>query len=425
MVLSTAGCSNSTSSSSSGGSTPGKKVVLTGLIQQSRNYSGLQDMVKKLKAEQNIEIDFQVIPDEQYDNLLKMKVNSGEAPDLIGYQYPQIFAAINPENYFMPMDGQSWISKEVSPNLAVYNGKNYGYVFEASNGFQGLIYNQDVFKAQGITELPKTVDEFNQDCDKLKAANITPIAMPSDTWVPQIWMTSGFSRSFGTDAACKDFANNILTNKKKFSDYPQMANVVDQYTQLFKKGYVNSDYLTVGYDDVLKRLADGKAAMIYGATEILTSIEESYPNSHFAIFNPPVSYDKNDILVTLPTSLGIAVSKNTKNLDTIKKVFDLWSQPDYGDLYFAKRPGFPNIKGINGYQEKMNKSITSTYDQYVKAGKTVSEMNQYLNTVQPLFGSTLWVYFEEAPSKGLTGADVMNKFQGDVSKFMAENKAKG
>ena len=60
------------------------------------------------------------------------------------------------------------------------------------------------------------LDEFYAVCDKLKEAGVVPIAMPSDTWVPQIWMTSGMSRALGTEEACEDFATKILTNQAKF-----------------------------------------------------------------------------------------------------------------------------------------------------------------------------------------------------------------
>lgn len=59
------------------------KVELTGMVQQSRWYSGLQNMVEKLEEDENISIEFEVVPDDQYDNLMKMRLNSHEAPDLI------------------------------------------------------------------------------------------------------------------------------------------------------------------------------------------------------------------------------------------------------------------------------------------------------------------------------------------------------
>ena len=46
--------------------------------------------------------------------------------------------------------------------------KKYGYCFESSNGFQGLIYNKTVFEKEGITELPKTLDEFIRFVTSLK-----------------------------------------------------------------------------------------------------------------------------------------------------------------------------------------------------------------------------------------------------------------
>ena len=77
----------------------GEKVELTGMVQQSRWYSGLQNMVDKLAEQENIHIEFEVIPDDQYDNLMKMRLNSHEAPDLIVYQFADLFAGVNPEEF--------------------------------------------------------------------------------------------------------------------------------------------------------------------------------------------------------------------------------------------------------------------------------------------------------------------------------------
>ena len=143
------------------------KVELTGMVQQSRWYSGLQNMVEKLEEDENISIEFEVVPDDQYDNLMKMRLNSHEAPDLIAYQFADLYAAVDPEEFFVPLDDEEWMAKVKAPEITEYNGKHYGYCFEASNGFQGLIYNKDVFEANGITELPKTLDEFYAICDKL------------------------------------------------------------------------------------------------------------------------------------------------------------------------------------------------------------------------------------------------------------------
>ena len=58
---------------------------VSAMVMQSRNYPGLGKMITKLKEEENITVDLQVVPDDQYDNLLKMKLGSGECPDMIDY----------------------------------------------------------------------------------------------------------------------------------------------------------------------------------------------------------------------------------------------------------------------------------------------------------------------------------------------------
>lgn len=87
-----------------------EKVELTGMVQQSRWYSGLQNMVEALEEKENISIEFEVIPDDQYDNLMKMRLNSHEAPDLIAYQFADLFAAVNPEEFFVELDEEPWMS---------------------------------------------------------------------------------------------------------------------------------------------------------------------------------------------------------------------------------------------------------------------------------------------------------------------------
>lgn len=128
-----------------------------------------------------------------------------------------------------------------------------------------------------------------------------------------------FSRALGSDEACEEATNKILTNQAVFNDYPEFAMVIDDYLKMFDKGYFNSDYLTVDYDTVLDRLVTGETAMLYGATSILNTIQSSYPDANLEMFNPPVSYDQKDLLSTCYYSFGLGIPKTSKNIDAVKK----------------------------------------------------------------------------------------------------------
>ena len=92
----------------------------------------------------------------------------------------------------------------------------------------------------------------------LKEKGISPLLLSSDTWVPQIWMSSGWAQALGSMEATKEFAEKIQSNQAKLTDYPELAEVIDNYLNMFEKGYFNEDYLTASYDDILERLVNVK-----------------------------------------------------------------------------------------------------------------------------------------------------------------------
>ena len=160
-----AGCGAS-STVESGGSPEGngekERREITAMVMQSRNVPGLQKMIDKLAEEENIIVDLQVVPDDQYDNLIKMKLNSGEAPDLIDYNMPKIcgFLGNEPEKYLADLSDEPWVDRMVNPDAFRFEGKMYGYCFTSMQGFQAMLYNKDVFEQAGITEEPTTKEEF-------------------------------------------------------------------------------------------------------------------------------------------------------------------------------------------------------------------------------------------------------------------------
>lgn len=434
MVVSLAACSNKESETTKTNdatkepvkeSTEKKKeaVTVTALLQQSRNYEGLQKMMKKLKDEENITIDLQVVPDDQYNNLLQMKINSGEAPDLIDYNLPALYGLIDPQKYLADLSGEEWVSKLVNKDLVLHtDGKVYGFPFQSSSGVAGIIYNKKVFADNNLS-VPTNEKEFDQVCDTLKAKNIYPLLLPADNWVPQIWMSTGEGLAAGSVKRCEEIADSILTHKKEFTDYPEMIQVVDTYLNMFKKGYFNEDYLTVSHDANLERLAKGEGAMMFGSAGILSSIESTFKDVEMGLFNPPFDYNKNDVLVSGLFSIGFAASKDSKHLDTVKKIFNLWSQPEYLSMWFEGNAGFPAFDGADG--GKMNQEVLDLYNKYVDEGKIVGEMNNYLVDLQPLYKTTLWVYYLDAPGKGLTGEELLKNFQKDVNAYMKEKQAPG
>lgn len=399
-----------------------EKVVVTALIQQSRNFEGLQKMIQKLEEEENIKIDAQIVPDDESLNMIKMKLNSGECPDIIDYNVPAVYDIIDPASNFADMTGEAWTDRLIIPgNVTAKDGKIYGFPFLSVPGLHGFIYNKDVFDKAGV-EVPATWDELLAACEKIKESGTTPIFMPKDTWVPQILMTDNFAKILGADG-CKDFADKILKNETKWSDVPEFAEVLDKYLELYQKGYVNSNFASATYDDAIAAVADGTAAMHFNGDFFATSVLEANPEAQIGML--PISMKEGaDVITENMSSAGFVAYKNSENLDVVKKIFDLWSTPEYANLYFADRPAFPAFQGVDG--GKVPDYLAEINENYIKEGKAIPEFNYYVMTLNPLFESSLYVYYVDAPAKGtMDGKAVMEKFQKDYEQYMKDQGAEG
>ena len=128
----------------------GEAVTISAMIQQSRYYDGLQAMIDKLKEEENIIIDVQVVPDAESLNMLKMKLNSGEAPDIIDYNIPAIYDIVDPAKNFADMSNEAWVGRlQIPDNVTCKaDGKIYGFPFLSVPGTHGFIYNMEAFEKQ-------------------------------------------------------------------------------------------------------------------------------------------------------------------------------------------------------------------------------------------------------------------------------------
>ncbi len=400
---------------------------LCGAVMQTRNWSGLQLMIQKLAEEENIHIDMTVIEDEQYDNYIKMRVNSGEECDLIDYNQPQINALFVPcEEYLVDLSEESWVANLVAPdNLVWTDGKFYGFPFNSIAGMQAILYSKAVFADAGITAEPTTKDEFDECCDKLLAAGYPPILLPSDTWVPQIWMTAGYGQAMGTIEAGSAFATAIVTNQDKFTNHPELAAVIDDYGSNFTKGYVNDDWLTVEHSECIRRLAEGEGGMYFqNAVSIISSIAASHPDSEIGVFMYPSDFNPDRNISVTSSSAGFSVNLQSSKIDLAKEVLNIWATPEYADLYYTDgNDGFAALSTSNG--GTLADVTVAVYDEYVGGGKYVKEMNNHLVDLQPLYSGTLWLYYQEVGQGKYDGATLLEKFQADVDAYLTEMEFEG
>ncbi len=397
--------------------------TITAMIRQSRYYNGLQAMIEKLKNEENITIDVQVIPDMEFLNMLRMKLNSGEAPDLIDYNIPSVYDIVDPGRNFADLSGEEWVDSLLFPENVTCrsDGKIYGFPFLGAPGVYGFIYNREAF-AQAGAGVPRTWEELLSVCEKLRKAGITPIYMPRDSWAVQTLMSDNFAKILGADGA-QEYADCLKEGKAKWSDKPEFAAVIDTYLDLYKKGFVNQDFSTASYEDAVKAVADGEAAMHFNGDFFASSVLEENPEADIGMFALSME-GSADVVTANMSAPGFVVYKNTRNMELVRKVLNLWSAPEYASLYFQDRPGYPAFEGVDG--GSIPSCLTEIREKYIESDRVIPEWNYYVMDLSTLFESTLYIYYTDAPTRdNMDGADILEKFQSDFEQYRKDQGNSG
>jgi raffinose/stachyose/melibiose transport system substrate-binding protein len=297
-TLALSACSGASDTSSSNG-----KVAMT-LWQNSTTGPG-QEFWKNAaaafeKANPKVTIKVQSIQNEDLDGKLQTALNSGDAPDIFLQRGGGKMAAMVNAGQVMDITGK--VSSETKKNISsgsfkaeTYQDKVWAMPIAVLPG--GLFYSQDLFKAAGLSDAPKTIDDLNADVTKLKATGVSPIALGAkDAWPAAHWFYWFALRE------CAGSTMEKTADSKSFSDgcWLKAAEDVQKFasTKPFNDGFLTTT-AQQGAGSSAGLIANHKAAMeLMGAWDpgviaSLTPDQKPLPDLGFYPF-PEVSGGKGE-----------------------------------------------------------------------------------------------------------------------------------
>lgn len=158
----------------------------------------------------------------------------------------------------------------------------------------GVFWNEQLFKQAGISEFPKTWEEFWDTCEKLKTHGITSLALHTEgtAWAPMLFATAELS----------DSEEGAEFMKELFPDSYQNENglrLAATLKRLFS--YTTDDAVHVDFDVSYTNFVSGKAAMVPNGYWMIDQIPEDFgENIRFAPF-------PGNKLVSSPETFGWAL----------------------------------------------------------------------------------------------------------------------
>lgn len=211
----------------------------------------------------NITVDLEVSTTYSDDAMLRLQ--GGNWGDIM--MIPAVDKA-DLEEYFLPYGTLDEMDKEIRfANTWVYNNQVYGV--PSTGNAQGVVYNKRVFEEAGVTETPKTPDEFIAALKVIKEydSSIIPLYTNyADGWPMEQWD----GQIAGTTTGDATYMNQkLLHTKNPFRDYGDGTHPYALYKILYDavaEGLTEDDYSTTSWEDSKGMINRGEiATMVLGS----------------------------------------------------------------------------------------------------------------------------------------------------------------
>jgi len=356
-------------------------VTLTYIASNGWIFDSEQALGEKFEEKTGIHIDYQIIPSDQYFNVLQTKLNSGEGPDIFGGQsgVSDLKTTLNVEKNAVDLSDQPWAKLEdplVSAQSTV-NGKIYGLTLWATTATTWVVnYNKAIFDKYGLSE-PKTYAEFKAVCQKLLDNGIQPIFEPiSDGWHHVLWFPELGPRY---EQVTPGLADALDANKAKFADNPTMLTVVQELKEMYDAGFMGQNALSDSYADRDKVMASGKVGMIVANLTFPQEVEAAYPDvkaDTIGQFVIPLA--DNQVLNINPAGPTKFIYSGSQHIDEAKQYFDFLTQTENMQYMIDNTPQMQTLP-FPGLKAKLLPDQQAFLDAHTDRGTVYQTAVTYVN----------------------------------------------
>ena len=225
-----------------------------------------------------------------------------------------------------------------------YEDEVYGIPSTATA--QGIVYNKKVFEEAGITELPKTPDEF---IDALKKIKENTDAIPLYTNYAAGWTMGAWDAYIGGNATgdAAYLNQKLLHEKDPFRDYGDGTHPYAVYKILYDavaEGLIEDDYTTTDWEGCKGMINNGEIGCMVLGSWAYPQMEAAGPNAEDIGYMPfPISVDGQQYAAAGPDycfGINVNASEDEKNAAL---VFVKWMTEESGFSY--NEDGLPIVAG--------------------------------------------------------------------------------
>lgn len=338
-------CGNSGSDASTNGtSDSGENVKITMFLSSPEYSDAMNELIDAYEAENpNVTIEYETTQD--YNALLKTKINAGETPDMFSTTTGKEIGLY--EEYAADLTNEE-LANVMSDDVKMMNvadDKLLGFSFK--NNLFGIVYDVDVLNEVGYSEFPRTMSEFEKLCADLQSAGYQPITTGFAEW----WVFKHAFQNYTNAAAesagisTEELVGKFLNGEAKISDYPELYNDYFKFVELCMK-YGDAKPLETDLNTELTNIATKKSPIVVGQGPwVESSILDINPEAKIALAPYPINDNPELAKVIKGPDLSVRINKDSENLQAVLDFCNWWNTSDYAKTWFVDVAGvIPPIK---------------------------------------------------------------------------------
>lgn len=290
----------------------------------------------------NIEIEFEFVAQDSFDNVLNSQLLAGEGPDIIelGGQTRLLANA----DYLLDLSNEEFVTKYSEAGIKPYTVNDKVYATPLQSWYEGIFYNKKIFEENGLT-IPKTWDEFIDLHKKLQDLGIKPQTMGAQSYEPMMKQSIGLvNNEFYSTEASAGFDEKFNNGEVKLADAWLPA--LEEWYKIIEEGCLTEDMLGISYDQALDEFATGKAAMWESGPWAVETIKEKNPDLDFGMFPiPGTDANKPGWLVGGPGS-ALGINAKSKHIEEALQVLEVTATEGAQQALVKDNAGSSFLKGV-------------------------------------------------------------------------------
>ena len=302
----------------------GGKLVIASNASDQAPRAAFEEIVAKFQAANpDIDVQMNTTEHEAFKTAIRTILAADKGPDVATWFAGNRMAGFVADGLFGDIS-DVWAQEGLANTMAstmpsvTFGGKQYALPYSYYQW--GVYYRKDIYDANGIS-IPKTYDEFLDNCKKLSANGIASVAIGTK----YLWTAAGWFDYLNLRTNGLDYHIDLMLGKTKYTD-EGVVNTFKNWTKAVEAGCFMDDHQNYSWQEAQAPLINGEAASYLIGNFIVPNLpEDTQAQLDFYQF-PPID-PSLELGEDAPTEI-IFMPSNAQNVENGKKFMAFFSQPE-------------------------------------------------------------------------------------------------